>query len=125
VALLVIVQSHRAGLSSPLPAASVARTWNACGPVESEKWSTGGVQGVQLPASSRHSKVEPASLETKSNVAFSLPEARDDTSGVAPLHVVNALFIWIVGYHLAMRALVARVRGDLSPPPTADAPQQP
>ena len=31
---------------------------------------------------------------------------------MAALHVVNALFIWIVGYHLAMRALVARVRGD-------------
>jgi hypothetical membrane protein len=45
-------------------------------------------------------------------VQFSLPEARDDAPGVAALHVVNALFIWIVGYHLAMRALVARFRGD-------------
>ena len=45
-------------------------------------------------------------------IQFSLPEARDDAPGVAALHVVNALFIWIVGYHLAMRALVARFRGD-------------
>jgi hypothetical membrane protein len=45
-------------------------------------------------------------------VQFSLPEARDDAPGVAALHVVNALFIWVVGYHLAMRALVARFRGD-------------
>ena len=58
-------------------------------------------------------------------VQFSLPEARDDAPGVAALHVVNALFIWIVGYHLAMRALVARFRGDISPPQPADAPQQP
>lgn len=57
---------------------------------------------------------------------FSLPEARDDAPGVAALHVVNALFIWMVGYHLAMRALVARVRGDdTATPATADAPQQP
>ena len=45
-------------------------------------------------------------------VQFSLPNAVDDAPGVAALHVVNALFIWIVGYHLAMRALVARFRGD-------------
>jgi hypothetical membrane protein len=56
-------------------------------------------------------------------VQFSLPEARDDAPGVAALHVVNALFIWIVGYHLAMRALVARFRER--PPAPADASQQP
>ncbi|MGH2979233.1 MAG: DUF6220 domain-containing protein [Solirubrobacterales bacterium] len=54
---------------------------------------------------------------------FSLPETREDAPGVAALHVVNALFIWIVGYHLAMRALLARFRGGT--PPAADAPQQP
>jgi cytochrome b561 len=70
-------------------------------------------------------------------VQFSLPEAQEDAPGVAALHVVNALFIWIVGYHLAMRALVARFRGDpleaaparspidTPPPPAADTPQQP
>jgi hypothetical membrane protein len=70
-------------------------------------------------------------------VQFSLPEAREDAPGVAALHVVNALFIWIVGYHLAMRALVARFRGDpleaaparppldTPPPAAADVPQQP
>jgi hypothetical membrane protein len=57
-------------------------------------------------------------------VQFSLPEARDDAPGVAALHVVNALFIWMVGYHLAMRALVAQVRGGAQPA-AADAPQQP
>jgi hypothetical membrane protein len=68
-------------------------------------------------------------------VQFSLPEAREDAPGVAALHVVNALFIWIVGYHLAMRALVTRFRGDpleaaparppidTPPPPAADTPQ--
>jgi hypothetical membrane protein len=45
-------------------------------------------------------------------VQFELPEARDDAPGVAALHVVNALLIWMVGYHLAMRGLVARLRGD-------------
>jgi hypothetical membrane protein len=60
-------------------------------------------------------------------VQFSLPDARDDAPGVAALHVVNALFIWMVGYHLAMRALVARYRGARGEAPTApaDAPQQP
>jgi hypothetical membrane protein len=58
-------------------------------------------------------------------VQFSLPEARDDAPGVAALHVVNALFIWMVGYHLAMRALVARYRGAAPPQaPPADVPQQ-
>lgn len=68
-------------------------------------------------------------------VQFSLPEAREDAPGVAALHVLNALFIWIVGYHLAMRSLVARFRGDpleaaparppidTPPPPAADTPQ--
>jgi hypothetical membrane protein len=56
-------------------------------------------------------------------VQFSLPEARDDAPGVAALHVVNALFIWIAGYHLAMRALVARVRGAGAPSPPGP-PQQ-
>ena len=54
-------------------------------------------------------------------VQFSLPNAVDDAPGVAALHVVNALFIWIVGYHLAMRALVARFRGD----PLEAAPSRP
>jgi hypothetical membrane protein len=57
-------------------------------------------------------------------VQFSLPEARDDAPGVAALHVVNALYIWMVGYHLAMRALVAQVRGGAQPA-AADAPQRP
>ena len=67
-------------------------------------------------------------------VQFSLPNAVDDAPGVAALHVVNALFIWIVGYHLAMRALVVRFRGDPleaaparppmeTPPPTPDSPR--
>ena len=54
-------------------------------------------------------------------IQFSLPEARDDAPGVAALHVVNALFIWVVGYHLAMRALAARVRGDGPAPPAGPA----
>ena len=45
-------------------------------------------------------------------VQFALPGAQDDAPGVAALHVVNALFIWMVGYHLAMRALVTKFRPD-------------
>jgi len=61
-------------------------------------------------------------------VQFSLPNAVDDAPGVAALHVVNALFIWIVGYHLAMRALVVRLRGDpleAAPARPVEDPQQP
>ena len=61
-------------------------------------------------------------------VQFSLPNAVDDAPGVAALHVVNALFIWIVGYHLAMRALVTRFRGDpleAAPARPVEDPQQP
>lgn len=61
-------------------------------------------------------------------VQFSLPNAVDDAPGVAALHVVNALFIWMVGYHLAMRALVARFRGDpleAAPARPVEDPQQP
>jgi hypothetical protein len=61
-------------------------------------------------------------------VQFSLPNTVDDAPGVAALHVVNALFIWMVGYHLAMRALVTRFRGDpLEAAPTrpVEDPRQP
>jgi len=61
-------------------------------------------------------------------VQFALPNASDDAPGVAALHVVNALFIWIVGYHLAMRALVVRFRGDpleAAPARPVEDPQQP
>jgi hypothetical membrane protein len=61
-------------------------------------------------------------------VQFSLPNAVDDAPGVAALHVVNALFIWIVGYHLAMRALITRFRGDpleAAPARPVEDPQQP
>ena len=61
-------------------------------------------------------------------VQFALPGAQDDAPGVAALHVVNALFIWMVGYHLAMRALVTRFRGDpleAAPARPVEEPQQP
>ena len=52
-----------------LPAVSMARTWKACEPAESEARLTGEVQGAKAPSSTWHSKeaTPPASLPVKSN----------------------------------------------------------
>jgi hypothetical protein len=52
-----------------LPAASVALTSNVCGPVASPAYSFGDPHPVKAPPSSRHSKLEPPSLEPKENDA--------------------------------------------------------
>ena len=61
-----------AGLASVLPAMSVARTstvrWPSVRPVN----VLGLVQALQPPPSTRHSKVEPASVDAKPNVAGTL-----------------------------------------------------
>jgi hypothetical protein len=53
-----------------LPAASFARTENVCDPFEMLVYVVGDVQGTQAPPSSLHSKLDPASVEVKVNVAL-------------------------------------------------------
>src|SRR5687768_1514289 len=56
------VHAWEAGVGSGLPAASVARTSKVWPPSASGPTGSGLVQGAQAPPSSRHWKVEPASL---------------------------------------------------------------
>jgi hypothetical protein len=58
-----------AGEPSVLPAGSVARTANVCEPFARPEMACGDEQAVQLPASSRHSKVEPDSELENANSA--------------------------------------------------------
>src|SRR5207249_6335171 len=60
-----IAQVRLAGLASVLPAVSVARTSSVWLPSASAAVVCGLVQALQLPASRRHSKLEPGSLELK------------------------------------------------------------
>ena len=58
-----------------MPALSVARTWKVWLPaVSAGEIVCGLVQELQLPLSTRHSKVEPVSFELKVNVGVVLPE---------------------------------------------------
>ena len=60
-----------------LPAASVARTSNVCEPSASAAVVNGDVQDAKAAASTRHSNVEPASVEVNVNVGvLSLVEPR-------------------------------------------------
>ena len=52
-----IVQVKATGADSPLPARSVARTWNVCCPSSRPAYSCPLEHGAHSPASSRHSKV--------------------------------------------------------------------
>src|ERR671934_2817108 len=61
-------QVYEAGVPSELPAASVARTSNVWLPSASAAVVCGLEHGAQLPASTRHSNVEPLSLELNPNV---------------------------------------------------------
>src|SRR4051812_50173116 len=63
------VQLRVAGVASTLPAASVARTEKACVPTASPESDFGEEQPAQLPLSSLHWKVEPASLALKEKLA--------------------------------------------------------
>ena len=63
-----IVHVEDAGNASVLPAASVARTSNVWLPSPSAAVVCGLVHGAQLLLSTRHSNVEPVSLELKANV---------------------------------------------------------
>ena len=61
-AVVSIVHAWFAGEASTLPAASVARTSNACAPWTRPAYAFGLVQALQPPPSSRHSNVEPDSF---------------------------------------------------------------
>ena len=61
------VKVRDAGVASVLPASSVARTSKVCWPSLSEG-DAGELQGVKSSVSTRHSKVELASLELNSKV---------------------------------------------------------
>jgi hypothetical protein len=53
-----------------LPAGSVARTSNVCVPDARPVYSCGEEHAVKAPASTRHAKPDPASLELKVKVAL-------------------------------------------------------
>ena len=63
----VTVNARVAGVSSVLPALSVARTAKVCSPLARPAIGCGDVQGTNAAASSLHSNVEPASLAEKVN----------------------------------------------------------
>ena len=62
------VKVRLAGVGSVLPAGSVARTSKVCGPSASADVVNGVVQAANAAASTRHSNVEPASVEVKVKV---------------------------------------------------------
>src|ERR671917_371365 len=63
------VHARSAGVTSTFPAASFARTSNACDPTASPEYDRGETQTAHTDPSSRHSNVEPASGEENSNTA--------------------------------------------------------
>jgi hypothetical protein len=68
-ALVSIVHVYVSGEASVFPAASVARTSKVWSPSASPARLSGLVQALQEPPSSRHSNVEPPSLEEKEKLA--------------------------------------------------------
>ena len=62
------VNDRLAGDASVLPAASVARTSNVCAPSARAAVVNADQQDANAAASTRHWKVEPASVEVKENV---------------------------------------------------------
>src|SRR5437879_5436793 len=78
-----------AGVASGLPAASTARTSNVWPPWVSAGETVNGLeQEPQPPPSTRHSNVEPASFELKSNVGVVLP---DGLAGLESIVVFGAV----------------------------------
>src|SRR3712207_5783451 len=71
-AVVSTVQLAPAGVSSVLPAASVAFTSKVCGPSERPVYSFGEVQSVKGSPSRLHWKVEPVSVEEKVKLVESL-----------------------------------------------------
>ena len=77
-----------AGVASVLPAASVARTSKVWLPAPSAPSVSGLEHAVQLPPSTRHSKVEPASEELNEKVGV---VSFDGSVGVASIVVAGAV----------------------------------
>lgn len=68
-AVVSTVQVRVASDGSTLPAASIARTEKVCVPSESPLSAFGEEHEAQLPESSLHSKLEPASLEENAKLS--------------------------------------------------------
>src|SRR5947207_1256593 len=83
-----IDQVWLAGVPSVLPAASVARTSKVWLPSASAAVVCGLVQAIQLPASTRHAKVELGSLELKANVGVA---SLSSAGGAEPIVVFGAV----------------------------------
>jgi hypothetical protein len=71
------VHVRLAGEASVLPAASVARTSNVCDPFARFEYAFGDVQAAQAPASMRHWKVEPLSVDVNEKLAELLVDVPD------------------------------------------------
>jgi hypothetical protein len=82
-AIVSIVHAAFAGVGSVLPAASVARTRNACGPSARNDTCAGVVHLAQGPSSSEHSKVLEASSDENAICALEFV-----TSGAGAVMIV-------------------------------------
>src|SRR5690242_8363882 len=79
---------HVSGDASVLPAASVARTSSVCALSVRPATLCGLVQGDQVPPSTRHSNVEPASVELKLKLGVA---TLDGSAGLAVIVVSGAV----------------------------------
>jgi hypothetical protein len=94
-----IVQVWLAGVASVLPAASVARAWKVwLPPVSAGEIDSGLVQDVQLPPSTRHSKVEPLSEELKLKLGVVLLDGSDGLESIVVFGAVRSTVqVWLGG----------------------------
>ncbi len=77
------LQVRSAGVGSALPAPSRLRARRTCSPSPSSSRSTVGVQASQSPESSRHSNVEPASVDVRVRRALALRSSPDGPESMA------------------------------------------
>ena len=82
-----------------LPAASVARTWKVWLPaVKAGEIDSGLVQDVQLPPSTRHSKLEPPSEELKPKSGVVLLDGLDGLESIVVFGAVRSTVqVWLAG----------------------------
>jgi hypothetical protein len=111
------VQVKVAGLASVLPAGSVARTLKVCEPSARPVYGCGLVQAEKPPPSSWQAKVEPGSLEVKSNAAL----AEAVSAGGFEVIVVfgataSTVHVWTAGVASTLPAgSIARTRNVWEP----------
>ena len=67
--LVSIIQVYDAGLGSLLPAVSIARTSNVCKPGGIPETVSGVTQVLYTPPSTRHSNIDPPSVDANVKVA--------------------------------------------------------